>query len=270
MARLVIVFVVLLIVWLSAGRRVTSLLDRMITTRVLPLPVNPLRYDGGGFRIGDLQMTFAGTNNLRWDLQLTSDTLNRVCLSTAGDVFTLGPRANPVDASGRPDIDFIAEPGDELSFSARQSVAGWPTPFEFRIIGGPTPWWKRYVYYTLLWKKPSAAKLEMIWRYEQQYFKESGWTKPAMMWKSQTGLIAVRIHRPPYEDAVVRYAGERKHWGRDEYRIESRDASGDGKSEVVALIFLADERSRAPGAGQSLELYVDRSSGHVIRELAGQ
>ena len=190
----VIVALAVIITWLYAGRRVTSLLDRLITIRIASLSVSPIKYDGGGLRIGQADMTFGATDNLRSNLVLCSNSLNRVILSTGGKSFILGPRTNPVDPSGRPEIDFVPDPGDELSFASRRSVFGWPTPFEFNFMMR-SPWWKRYVYYRLVWKKRDGAKLEMLWRYEQDYYSASGWTEPEMMWNWHTGLIRVDIRK---------------------------------------------------------------------------
>jgi hypothetical protein len=180
--RPVIIALVLIIIWLYAGRPVTSLLDHLIT----------IKYDGGGLLIDQFEMTFGATDNLRSKLVLCSDSLNQVILSSGKQSFTLGPRTNPVDPSGRLEIDFVPTPGDELSFTSSRSVFGWPTPFEFNFMMR-SPWWKRYVYYRLVWKKPDGAKLEMLWRYEQQYYSINGWTQPEMMWNWYTGLIRVDI-----------------------------------------------------------------------------
>src|SRR5271155_4011426 len=191
--RALVIGLALGLAWVIAGRQLTLLLDRFITIGTASLPVSPLQYDGGGFLIGQLQMTFGSIENLRWDLGLHSDALNRVVLSSGGQSFTMGPRTNPVDPSGRPEIDFVPEPGDELTFTAARSALAWPTPFKFNIMIPHSPWWKRYVYYRLLWKKRSGARLEMQWRYEQRYFAASGWSEPEMMWNSQTGLLRVDI-----------------------------------------------------------------------------
>jgi len=190
--RPIIVALALVVAWLMAGRLLALLVDQLVTTPAVSLPVAPLEYDGGGFLIGKLEMTFGATNNLRSDIELRSDSSNRVILSSGGKTFVLGPRTNPVDPSGRPEIDFVAEPGDELSFASSRSLIGWPTPFEFYIMIR-SPWWKRYVYYRLVWKKRSGAKLEMRWRYEQDYYAASGWTEPVMMWNGQTGLLGIDI-----------------------------------------------------------------------------
>jgi len=39
---------------------------------------------------------------------------------------------------------------------------------------------------------------------------------------------------------------------------------------VIAVIYLEDERSSLPGAGQPVELWVDRTSNQVIKEPGGQ
>jgi hypothetical protein len=191
--RSLVIALALGLAWVIAGRQLTLLLDRFITIGTASLPVSPLEYDGGGFLIGQLSMTFGSIENLRWDLGLHSDALNRVVLSSGGRSFTLGPRTNPVDPSGRPEIDFVPEPGDELTFTTARSALAWPTPFEFNIMIPHSPWWKRYVYYRLLWKKRSGARLEMLWRYEQRYYAANGWSEPEMMWNSQTGLLRVDI-----------------------------------------------------------------------------
>ena len=138
-------------------------------------------------------MTFGSTNNLRSDLTLCSDSSNRVVLSSGGRSFVLGPRTNPIDPSGRPEIDLVPDAGDEASFTGDRSLVGWPTPFEFNFMIR-SPWWKRYVYYRLIWSKRSGAKLEMRWRYEQDFYIAGAWTEPLMMWNGQTGLLRVTIH----------------------------------------------------------------------------
>jgi hypothetical protein len=190
---LVVVFVLLIVAWLSAGKPLALLLDRLIPFPTAYLPVSPLSYDGGGFVVGDQSMTFGMTNNDRAGLELTTDSSNQVVLSYGRDAFVLGPRTNPVDASGRPEIDFVAGRGDQLRFAVHESLIGWPTPFDFRFPWGPSSLWKKYVYYRLTWIKPSGARLEMRWRYQRDYYGGRGWSEPVMRWNSQTGLASVDI-----------------------------------------------------------------------------
>jgi hypothetical protein len=184
--------VALVVVWLAAGRHVALLLDGLVTGPAESLPVEPLAYDGGGFVIGGKSMIFAETNNLRGDLTLSIDPSGRVVLSAAHKAFVMGPQTE-ASTSGRPDFKFTPEPGDVVSFTVKKSLLGWPTPFELKILGGSSPWWRQYIYYRLAWKKPSGAQLEMLWRYERQYYSATGWTEPLMMWNSQTGLLRVNI-----------------------------------------------------------------------------
>jgi hypothetical protein len=242
------------------------LLDRFITIATMPLPVSPLQYEGGGFHIGEIQLTFATLSNLRLDLPLTTDAMHRIVLTNGRESFVLGPRTSPVDPRGRPAIGFAAEPGDEVRLTSRRSLLSWPTPFEIRILGGRSPWWKRYVYYRLVWTKPTGSKLGMLWRYEQQYYSAQDWTKPEMMWNSQTGLLSVDIDPDP----VVAYLSSTKHWRPDEYRIESRGPSPDRQSDMFTIVHGEDERALHPGAGKSLILCLDRRSHEVTKELGGQ
>jgi len=130
------VFVLLLVAWLSFGRRLSLLLDRVVPVRVTHLPTNPIQYDGGGFLIGSHAMAFGLTNNLRADLRLTSDSSNRVILYARNGAFVLGPRLNPVDTQGRPEIIVAPDPGDELAFTSKESLLGWPTPYSLRTNTG--------------------------------------------------------------------------------------------------------------------------------------
>ena len=58
---------------------------------------------------------------------------------------------------------------------------------------GHSPSWKRHCYYQVIWKKPSGAKLEMLWRYEQYFYPGNGWGSSFMTHERSTGLIRVDI-----------------------------------------------------------------------------
>lgn len=161
--------------------------------RVEALPVAPLGYDGGGFVIGDLRMTFGQTDNLRSGLRLAKDPSGRVVLCEGGRSFVLGPLTSAADPSGRPEFSFAAELGDQVSLTRSRTLFAWPPPFKWNILGPQRPRWIRPVDYRLVWKKPSGARLEIIWRYEQEYYSGKGWTDPSMLWNSRTGLVSVAI-----------------------------------------------------------------------------
>jgi hypothetical protein len=247
----------LALVWLNAGRRITLFVDRWFTLSVASLPVSPVEYDGGGLRIAGLPMTFGGIDNLRWPLKVHTADRGHLAIAIDSRSFALAPR----------------EPADEVAFTARRSVLSWPVPpFQISILGTRSPRWKRYVYYRLTWRKPSGARLAMFWRYEQQYYSDTGWGEPLMMWNSQTGLLRVEITAETiqHESVVTQYLTHVKGWELSQYRIESRGLTSDGLYERIAVIHRDDERAPSPGAGKSIELLLDRSSHQVVKELGGQ
>jgi len=166
-----------------------------MTVRFASLPANPLVYDGGSFRIGELSMSTTAPDNKPFDMRVEPDSANWLVLSTGGRSFTLGPRTSPPDPRGRPEIEFASEPGDEMSFTIDRSCLSWPTPFEMNFMTGHSPSWKRFLYYRLIWKKRSGAKLEMVWRYQQWFYSIDGWNSGAMLYDNSTGLIRVDIAR---------------------------------------------------------------------------
>ncbi len=144
----------IMIVWLFAGRRLTLLMDRIITVRETSLPVGPPIVEGGSVRIGE--------------------------------------RSLPLEPFREPPFPFTPEPLDEAWLTIEHSALSWPTPFQFNFMTGQSPSWKRHMYYRLIWKKPSGAKLEMLWRYEQWFYSAFGWASGAMIREGSTGLIRVR------------------------------------------------------------------------------
>ncbi|MEO8026896.1 MAG: hypothetical protein ABI823_10495 [Bryobacteraceae bacterium] len=273
--RSAICLIGLLLLWLLASRPASVLLDRFTTARAASIPAIPIEYEGGGFGVGDLTLTFAGLDNLRTDLALRSDGSERLILSSGGRTFPLGPRLSPPDPSGRPEIRFEPDAGDIVTLTLDRSWLAWPTFWDIKIMTR-TAWFRRNAYYRLKWKKKSGAILDMLWRYEQQYYPSnrldvtSGWTPPLMMFKSTTGLARVEITSGNAEAAAAEYVAGVKGWKYSEYRTEGRGAAPDGRSDLVAVIFLEDERGANPGAGKSLVLQVDRVTRKVIQEMGSQ
>ena len=175
-----------------AGRRISLLIDRVLSTAHARLPPRPLLYDGGSLRIGELAMTLAGKDNLRYPLAFTADGSNRVLLQSGGRTFVLGTRTNAPRHPGDPEMEFDADEGDHIAFATRRSLVGWATPFDYSFLAR-TPSWKRYVYYELTWRKAEGQRLDMRWRYQQNYYSGVGWTTPDMMFNSETGLLDVVI-----------------------------------------------------------------------------
>jgi hypothetical protein len=75
---------------------------------------------------------------------------------------------------------------------------------------------------------------------------------------------------PQIDAAVVLYLGVGKKWRPEEYRLEHRGSSPDGKYWIIVAVHADDEAGLAPGGGKSLELWVDKKSRMVIKELGFQ
>src|SRR5260370_43040 len=141
MIRAAIVVVGVAIAWLFARRRISLVLDRVMTVRFATLPTSPLVYDGN-FRIGELSMDTAAPDGKPFDMSMHFDPLNRLVLTSGGRSFTLGPRTSLPDPRGRPDMKFTSEPVDETSFVIDRSCMSWPNPFETNFMTGHSPAWR--------------------------------------------------------------------------------------------------------------------------------
>ena len=85
-------------------------------------------------------------------------------------------------------------PADDAAIvSIEHSALSWPNFFETNFMTGNSPKWKRHTYQKLTWTKPTGAKLEMLWRYEQYFYQGTGWTEALMTREGSTGLIRVEI-----------------------------------------------------------------------------
>ncbi len=140
--------------WIFGGRQFSLFLDRFWTIKTASSRINSVVYEGSG--TGGL---------LR---------INDLALSLNG-------RNGPTPTVGTTKDGELA------------SILSWPTPFDFNFMTGHSPSWKRHLYYRVLWKKPSGAKLEMLWRYEQYFYPGNGWASGFMTRQGFTGLIQVDI-----------------------------------------------------------------------------
>ncbi len=178
----------MLVAWLLAGRRLSILLDHVFTVSHASLPATPIVYEDGAFRIGELPLSFASSDDRGADISVRTDNSGRLVLSRDGQSFTLGRPAPVQEPSATPGAAVAPDPGDEVSFTVERSLMSWPTPFEMNFMTGHSPSWKRHLYYHLKWKKRSGARLDMIWRYQQWYYGSLGWSS-GMMTGPDTGLI---------------------------------------------------------------------------------
>ncbi len=216
MRRLVFVFLILIvamsILWIFAGRQISLFIDGYKTIETASSRIEGITFDGisiegrgtAGVLLVDDPSAPAGPTAkriLRLELIMPTGqsphfgtTKNgETALSFAGKVFTFSPLL-----SGGTDemIDYInigRPPADEASISLRHSVLSWVEPLNLNFMTGKSPSWKRHQYYQLIWKKPTGARLEMLWRYEQYFYPEDRWTEAFMTRPGSTGLIRIDI-----------------------------------------------------------------------------
>jgi len=187
---LIAFIVATLATWIFGGRQISLFLDRFGTIEMNSARINSIAYEGSGtggsLRINDLRLSLNDRNGPTPSVGTTKN--DQLALANLGKVFPFGSARTEAE-------NLIAVPpaGDDASIQIRRSVLTWPTPFDFNFMTGQSPSWKRHLYYRLLWKKPSGAKLEMLWRYEQYFYPGNGWASGFMTHEGSTGLIQVAI-----------------------------------------------------------------------------
>jgi len=189
-AILVGCFAAVLAIWIFGGRQVSLFIDRYRTIETASERVNSISYEGSGtggiLRVNDLALSLNGTNGPSPNIGSTKD--DQLALAAGGKVFAFGPPRSEAE-------NLVASPpaGDDASVTIQHSILSWPTSFDFNFMTGQSPSWKRHIYYRLLWKKPSGAALQMLWRYEQYFYPANGWGSGFMTREGSTGLVEVDI-----------------------------------------------------------------------------
>jgi hypothetical protein len=188
---ILIAFVIaILATWIFGGRQISLFLDRFGTIEMTSARINSLTYEGSGtggiLRVNDLGLSLNDRNDPAPSIGTTKN--DQLGLANGGKVFAFGPARSETE-----NLTVVPPAGDDAAIEIRQSILSWPTPFDLNFMTGHSPSWKRHVYYRLLWKKPSGAKLKMLWRYEQYFYPGSGWASGFMTYKGSTGLIQLDI-----------------------------------------------------------------------------
>ena len=177
--------------WIFGGRQLSLFIDRYRTIETASARINSITYEGSGtgglLRVNDLALSLNDTSGPSPTIGSTKD--NQLALAAGGKVFAFGPPRSEAE-----NLAAVPPASDDAFIEIRRSVLSWPTPFDFNFMTGHSPSWKRHIYYRLLWKKPSGAKLEMLWRYEQYFYPTNGWGSGFMTHQGATGLIQVEIH----------------------------------------------------------------------------
>lgn len=197
MRKILITFAVVLgfvvamgVLWLFAGRHVSLLIDQFISLSTSQ-PIKSLVYEGNGtggvLQSDGFSLSLNNTPpNPQPNIGTTKD--KELALSFGGKVFPFG-----LLKTGSEVLECETPPGDNAAISIRHSVLSWPTALSFNFMTGKSPSWKRNTYRQLTWTKPSGAKLEMVWRYEQHFLPGDGWTEALMIGNDAPGLIRVDI-----------------------------------------------------------------------------
>ena len=154
MRRLVVVFLILLvtmsILWVFAGRQISSFVDRFKMAKIESTAIHSISYegtgDGGTLIIDDHRLALVPLNP-----HVGSTKENELALASAGKVFAFGPLrlSEPLAAD--------VESSDTALLTRQRSYLAWPSFNGERLV------WNRAEYYKLIWNKQNAAKLEMLW-----------------------------------------------------------------------------------------------------------
>jgi hypothetical protein len=182
--------IAILAIWIFGGRQVSLFTDRFATIEIASTPIKSIAYEGGGtagiLTVNDLRLSL---NDTKIPLNIGSTKDNQFALASGGKVFAFGPLSSTSENAA--DLATVPQAGDQAVFLTKRSALNWPTPFDLNFMTGHSPSWKRHMYYQLLWKKPSGATLEMLWRYEQPFYES--WGSGFMIREGSTGLIRVDI-----------------------------------------------------------------------------
>ena len=197
---LVICSVGILAGWIFGGRQASMFIDRFGTIEIVSVPVRSVAYEGSGtggwLTVNDVHLSLDDLNP-KIALSIGSTKDNQFAVASGGKIFALGLLVSTTENGG----DYLAvvpQAGDEAFLMTRRSPLSWPTPFDFNFMTGHSPSWKRYIYYELRWKTPSGATLDMVWRYEQNFYGQqlvqgTGWDSGFSVHQGSTGLIQLEI-----------------------------------------------------------------------------
>jgi hypothetical protein len=187
---LVAFVIAILASWIFAGRQISLFLDRFGIIEMTSARIKSIAYEGSGtggiLRVNDLALSLNDRNGPSPNIGTTKN--DQLGLADGGKVFAFGP-----PRLGAENLATVPPAGDDAFIEIRRSILSWPTPFDLNFMTGQSPSWKRHLYYRLLWKKPSGAKLEMLWRYEQYFYPGNGWASGFMTREGSTGLIQVAM-----------------------------------------------------------------------------
>lgn len=187
---------VLGLLWIFGGRQIALVLDRCGTIEIERIPITELSYEGskngGIFHVANRTLSTMGPGNHPLALSIAPDANNKLILLISGKSFPMGDL--PASQESGATFTIRLDKDDEASLTMRRSFLSWPTPFDFNFMTGHAPSWKRQRYHQLVLQKRSGARLELLWRHEQYFYPNEGWTEGNMTQEGSTGLIQATIN----------------------------------------------------------------------------
>jgi hypothetical protein len=185
--------VVIPVLWYFTSRWCALLVDQFYTPRLAILNNAPIGWNGTWLQIGTGVFDKVLPNGYRSDFsgmgpdykqiaRFIVDADDRLVFVKDDARFVLGPHTGTLPDPTLPDGEkpmpaFAPGPGDTMSAAIDRSLLAWPAPLiQFNFMTGYAPSWQRYIYQRFSWTKPSGARLDMLWRYRQDYDGVNGWT----------------------------------------------------------------------------------------------
>jgi hypothetical protein len=190
---LVAVVAMIPISWLFVGREISLLIDGWRTVKTSSTPIQSIAYEGSGIGgtlvVNDLRLDLTPADLKTEAPHVGTTKEGEVALSFGGKVFPFGPSPRASDEK----VTAAPEPGDIAFIETSHSTMDWIELFRINFLTGQSSSWGRHLYYRITWQKPSGAKLDMMWRYEQHFHSETGWGSSLMTREGSTGLIRVSL-----------------------------------------------------------------------------
>jgi hypothetical protein len=185
---------VVLLGWLLAGRRLVTLLDRLTLAQVDHPRVDRLVAETSSLELAGIHVDLMNSAYARL-AEISLDSGGHVVLQSRGQQFPLGPGQPAPLIRGVPRFELTPDPGDAVLLTVKHSRIAWPTPFDMNFMTGASPSKKRNTYVRLRWTKLTGAKLQMLWKTEQSYYRTDGWSPPRIEGITD-GLLEIHIAVP--------------------------------------------------------------------------
>jgi hypothetical protein len=192
-AMFIALLVVISILWIFGGQRLSLFLDRFGTIEIASAPIESISYKGtgtgGDLLVKNIHLSLSPVDPKSAETHFGTTKDEQLALSLGGKVFAFGPLRSSTEET----LAAQPQPGNAASITIRHSFLCWPNLPGFRTPRDGEPLLKRYQYYELAWRKQSGTKLEMNWRYEQDFYPGNGWVSRVPTPEGASGLIRVDI-----------------------------------------------------------------------------